>query len=603
VSETAESLRAEAETARGQGRLAEAARDYRKALALAPGLAPAQAHLAVVLDASAAGPPAAEAVLRAIALDPGQALLRLNLGIILGRLGRAGGRSAFRQALALDPALGDAWLSLGVWVQREGAASEAERCARRQIALSAALTPGLAAGENNLGNALAAQGRMQEALAAYGRALTRDPGFADAARNLLAFALYLDNDESLAGDKARAFMRRFGPLSMYDRGPPPLDLPAARLEPERVLRVGLLSSDLGDHPVGLNLASLFEHRDRAKTWIAAYDTASRADPASRWFRSRSALWRNVAGFADRRIAELIRADHIDVLVSLAGRFDLNRPLVASWRAAPVQVVMHDGGASGLGDGDDPLVAAWITDRWLHPDGDRAGGDRLLRLPVFYNFLKPDRAPALYKPDPERVVFGSFSNPSKLSPDVLALWARLLKRVPDARLVLKYRGCYGDPGIARRIEGTIAEAGVDPERLVLVSAPEPRHAHLERYGEIDVALDPFPFSGATTSFEALSMGVPVVTLAARAAIGRTTAAILGPLGLEALIAPTEDEYVERAAALAQDRAGLQRLRREIPARLSLSPLLDGRTHAATLEDAFRLLWRERCASERAASVLR
>jgi predicted O-linked N-acetylglucosamine transferase (SPINDLY family) len=615
---TAEGFWRKAEAAREAGRFEEAASAYRIALALMPDLMVAHANLAVVLDASGASLPAAPAA-RAVALAPDQPGLRFNLANTLARLGRPGTVAAFRQALALDPALVDAWLNLGVAVQRHGRLSEAGRWARRTLALR----PGFAAASNNLGSALSGQGRMEEAMAAYERALAEAPGFADAARNRLCLGLYRDDDEDLAGDKARAFMRRFGP-SM----PLAADFPASGFEPERPLRIGLLSSDLGDHPVGCNLAGFFEHHDRDRISLAVYDTASRSDPASRWFRAHAGLWRSLAGLADAAIARQIRADGVDILVSLAGRFDLNRPLVLGWRPAPVQAAMHDGGASGMGPGEadeieDPPIAAWITDRWLHPEGVHAGGDRLLRLPLFYNFLKPDRPPVAHRPDPAGVTFGSFSNPAKLSPAALAAWARILARLPSSRLVLKYRNAYGDPGVQARVQALIRAAGVDPRRLVFVSSLDPGHAHLERYGAIDIALDPFPFSGATTSFEALWMGVPVVTRAGKAAIGRTTAAILGPLGLEELIASSAAAYVERAVALAEDPERRARLRREIPERLSVSPLIDGKAYALSLEAAFRQLWRERCArqaslasesarlasetsrlaGERAASVLR
>lgn len=595
--ETADRSWRRGEGAREAGRAGEAVTAYRRTLALVPDFAPAHANLALVLGAMGA----AEAeIRRAIALLPDHPLLRFNLGNLLEAAGRAGAGGAFRRSLALDPAQAATWLNLGVAVQGEGQLAKAEAAAGRALALS----PFYAEAWNNLANVRRDQGRIRDALAAYGQALALRPGYADADRNRLAARLYLDDDDEIAGREAASFVSRHGPRQAVL----PARTPATRTDadPERPLRLGLLSSDLGDHPVGRNMAGFIRHRDRAAIGLAVYDSGRRSEAESAWFRARADLWRDVAPLDDRTIAEIIRSDRIDVLVGLAGRFDRNRPLVAAWRAAPVQAVMHDGGPSGMGAGvmgagDDPAIDAWITDAVLHPPddrtsgdraSDRAGGDRLVRLPVFYNFQKPDRPPPVRRPDPD-IVFGSFSNPAKLSPPLLAAWGRILAHLPEARLQLKYRACYGDPAVQARIRVAIAAAGGNPARLVFLAAAEDAESHLQRYGGIDLALDPFPFSGATTSFEALAMGVPVLTFAGHAAIGRTTAAILEPLGLDELVAVSQEDYVARALRLASDRSRLGALRDEIPRRLQRSSLLDGEAYAAALSRAFRQLWRDWC----------
>lgn len=585
--EIADSCWRRGEEARIAGHAAAAAAAYRRTLALVPEFAPAHANLAMVLQAAGG-----RALGRAIALLPDHPLLRFNLGNLLQATGRvAEARSAFRQSLALAPAEAGAWLNLGFAVHGGGLLAGAIIADRRALALA----PAYAQAWNNLANAWRDQGRIEDALAAYGQALALRADYADADRNRLCARLYLDDDDERAGGEARAFVARHRPLP----APAPAWTPP---EPERALRIGLLTSDLGDHPIGRNMAGFVAGRDRARTWLAVYDTAGRVEEASRWFRARVDLWRSVAPLDDHIIAEVIRADRIDVLVVLAGRFDKNRPLVAMARPAPVQVAMHDGGPSGMGEGDDPAIAAWITDAVLHPlregvgegAGDRSGGDRLVRLPVFYNYPPPAHPPPARVPDGEGPVLGSFSNPAKLSAATLATWGRILARLPDARLLLKYHAWYADPEVQGRVRAAIAGAGGDPGRLLFFQGEaEIAEAHLQHYGRVDLALDPFPFSGATTSFEALAMGVPVLTLPGRAAIGRTTTAILRPLGLDELVSVSQDDYVERASALVRDRSRLARLRREIPGRLAASALLDGPGFAASLEAALRGLWRERC----------
>jgi protein O-GlcNAc transferase len=578
------------EAARTGGRLQDAVLAYRRLLAFEPSFMPAWANFALMLQAL---PQAAGLALvqlgRARAIEPGHAQLAFNWGNALAALEPGRAARAYRLALALDPGMGGAWLNLGVGLQREGVLAGAARAALRAASLGGG-AGAMAAALNNLANVRRDQGLIGPALALYDRALAHDPRHADAARNRLAARLYVDDDDEAAAAAAAAFMRAHGagqPL-------PPVN---GDRDPERRLRVGLLSSDLGDHPVGRNLAGFVAHRDRAQLFLAAYDCGGRRDPASAWFRGRVDLWREVAALDDAAIAGVVRADAIDVLVVVAGRFDRNRPLVATWRPAPLQVAIYDGGPSGVGEGrggagEDPAIAGWISDRFLHPEGERCGGDRLVRLPVSYCFLAPERPPVPHRPADGGLRLGSFSNPAKLSPACLAAWARILADLPEARLVLKYRAAYGDGEVRARIA-----AALPAGRLDFVAAPEDAQAHLERYGAIDLALDPFPFSGATTSFEALAQGVPVLTLAGRSAMARNTTAILGPLGLDELIATSVDDYVGRAVALARDRERLAALRAEIPRRLAGSSLLDGPAHAAALAGALRGLWRERIGNQK------
>lgn len=613
---------------------------YRRVLALVPGFMPAMANLGLVLGwlpESLRGMEAVSASLRAVALDPEHRQLRLNLGNAWAEAGRADrAAGALRRGLALDPSHAEAWLNLGVALQAggdlsgDGLSRYGLSGAARAAARAVAVRPTYAEAWNNLANARRDQGFAAAAERAYLQALALRPDYADAARNLLAARLYVDDDDERAGADAAAFCRRFGPGDVPGDVTPG-DVPGTayglRADPERRLRVGILSSDLHDHPVGRTFASFFRHRDPAAIELACYDTG--LGRGTGWFRDRADLWRGVGGLSDRAIAEAIRGDAVDVLILAAGRFDRNRPLVAAFRAAPVQVTIYDGGPSGLGPGfaaaaaggvaggsvaGGSAIAAWITDAVMHPvragigagagveaaAGDAlCGGDRLVRLPVLHSFLSPDRPLVTRAAAPEEaIVFGSFSNPAKLSEAVLAAWGRILAGVPSASLVLKYRGWYGDREVQARVRDAIGRAGGSGAQLRFLAGADDARAHLARYGMIDLALDPFPFSGATTSFEALAMGVPVLTLAGKAAIGRTTAAILAPLGLEDFIADGVEAYVALACALAGDRARLRHLRgagrAEIRARLEASPLVDGPAHAASLTRALRGLWREWCA---------
>lgn len=581
---TAEDCWHRAEIFRVAKRYEDADQAYRQVLATEPGFMPALANFSLLLSDIGTADIALVFIRRAVAVTPTIPQLYLNLGNALAEIRSPESISAFRSALVLNPSYTEAWLNIGVAVHQEGYLTSAIEAARRAISLRSEY----AEAWNNRGNALRDLGRSDAALAAYERALHLRPDYIDAARNILAARLYLEDDDDGQTVLAEALRARFGPSRSLAKPTPSKD-------PDRLLRVGILSSDLRDHPVGRNLMSLFRYRDRCQLFLAGYDTGRTPDEPSAWFAKRTDLWRQVGSLSDANIADLIRADGIDILILLAGRFDSNRPLVAAWNAAPVQIAMHDGGPSGM-NANERTIDALITDSALHPSGDIVGRDRLLRLPVFYNFPPPENRPSPIRRDAgNSIIFGSFSNPAKLSVSLLHAWGRILSRVPQAQLVLKYRRWYADEGVYERVISGVASGGGSPSALRFLANADDATAHLAQYGHIDLALDTFPFSGATTSFEALAMGVPVLTLAGRSFISRTTTAILTPLGFDDFISLSVDDYVERAVAFAASPERLRQLRQEIPNRLGRSPLLDGEAYTTTLTRALRELWREYCQS--------
>jgi protein O-GlcNAc transferase len=277
-------------------------------------------------------------------------------------------------------------------------------------------------------------------------------------------------------------------------------------------------------------------------------------------------------------------------VLLAGRFDDNRPLLATYRPAPVQVSMHDPATSGL-DEIDYLIA----DRGLAPRRTRERfTERVACLPTFYLHPPLRRAAARRGIRDGRITFGSFNNPAKLNADVVALWARVLHSVPGSRLLLRYRGVFLMPGVRERYLALFSAHGIAEDRLIVPAEPrDGRDQHLARYDDVDIALDPFPFTGSTTTFEALSMGVPVVTLEGERMVARWSLAMMRKVGLAHLVARNADEYVEIARRLAGAPDELARLRRELPERVVRSPLCAERGRTRQLERLYRRMWTIRC----------
>lgn len=521
-----------------------------------------------------------------VALHPDLAEPYHNLGLALRALDRAPeGVAAYRCALRLDPTNGATAYNRAVDLQELGRIDEAAAGYRNVLALD----PGNSEAYCNLGSVVRAIARYGTSTACYRHALALRPDDVAAHRNLLSAILYDPNwsEEQRFTEHRRFEERHAKPLY-------PLRRPhATSRDPDRRLRIGYLSSDFREHPVARNLEPIFVNHDHERFEITAYSHLVRHDTVTARFKAAADRWRDVGALSDVEVAELIRADGIDVLILLAGRFDNNRPLVAAYRPAPVQISFYDGATSGLS-----AIDAILTDRTMTPRGGAERfAERPIRLPTLYAYGPIPDAPDIgpLPMDGRRTVtFGSFNNPSKVSDATLALWAQVLRAVPDARLVLKYKNLYAAPSLQARVRAAMQACGVDPDRVLTPAAVQGRQHHLALYNGVDIGLDPFPFCGATTSFEALYMGVPVVTLPGSNMMSRWSASLLDALGLSDLIAGNEEAYVRIAASLAADPARLTALRRELRGRILAASFLDGRTKARQVERVCRALWRRHCA---------
>lgn len=371
---------------------------------------------------------------------------------------------------------------------------------------------------------------------------------------------------------------------------------ANRPDPERRLRVGYVSSDLRAHSVARNLEPLLAGCDRRGFALHFYADCPNPDAITARFQALADGWHDIRGLSDAAVAERVRADGIDILVILAGRFDNNRPLIAAHRPAPVQVSLFDGATSGL-DTMDYLIA----DPVLVPRRNRRYfTERVLSLPRFYLHAplpdppKPGPLPMLRN---GFVTFACFNNPAKLNDAVLHLWGRLLSGLPGSRLVLRYQGWYGSARLRDRVLAILQCHGVAGDRIDLLSGALsgalPQAGHLALYQMADVALDPFPFGGSTTSFEALSMGVPVVTWPQPAMMSRWSASMLSALGLDEWVAGSAADYIAIATRLAGDPDRLAGWRATLGERLAASSLCDGPAKTRQLERLYRAFWRRWC----------
>jgi predicted O-linked N-acetylglucosamine transferase (SPINDLY family) len=430
-----------------------------------------------------------------------------------------------------------------------------------------------------LANALLYAGAVAEATAALSRALAVEPGASKCHSNLLFARSY---DETLSN---RGFFAAFRDWERRHAGP--IHASTERAKPPRAgrtrIRIGYVSAELRDHPIAQLIEDVFSHHDRSRFEIFAYAQVENPDAVTARLRSKADGWRSIVGIGDNAAADLVRGDGIDILVMLGAHTGGNRPLILAHRPAPVQATMHDLSTTGL-----RTVDAWLTDRVLHPPDTTEGHtEEFVRLPSLYLHRVPERSPEVSELPCLRagtVTFGSFSIPPKLNDRVLRLWSRVLAAVPGSRLVIGHNAAYADPLIGSRFRHRCRAAGIAAERLHLVGDHVGRDAHLARVGSLDIALDPFPFNGGITTFEALWMGVPVVTLEGERFAARGCASHLAQVGLDHLIAADEQAYVDIAAGLAQSPDALAELRRSLRATVRSSRLCDAPAYVAALEEA-------------------
>ncbi len=522
----------------------------------------------------------------AVAAQPENALFRGNLGLALKQAGlRAAAVEQFEQALVRAPTFAAAWNNLGNTLSEMGRLVEAE-AAFGELVRRAPSTP---TWHLNHARTLTLLGRAAEAVEAGRRALRLQPENAVAHSNLLLDLHYLDDVSADAiFAEHRRWAERFAPAV------PPA--PVADPDPARKLRIGYVSADLYAHAVANFLAPVLGRHDRANYSVFVYANLKHEDQATARLRQEADGWCAIREMDDEEAAAQVRADRIDILVDLSGHMAGNRLLLFARKPAPIQ-------ATWLGYPDTTGLDAIdyrLSDAVADPPGeaDRFCSETLVRLASgFHCYHPPDDAPMpAVRPADASVAFGSFNNYAKVSPACLRLWGRLLEVVPEARLVLKAKS-LGDEQTRETVRRRFADIGVNPSRLRVLPPVTTRREHLAAYGEVDIALDTYPYHGTTTTFEALWMGVPVVTLLGSTHAARVGASILTHAGLTEWIATSPEKYVELAASRARDVGALRARRPQLRGRISATPLLDAEGFAGKLEEVYRRWWRRRCAEVR------
>lgn len=504
---------------------------------------------------------------RALALDRDCAVAYYNIANILAIQSKFRvAERHYREALAIVPQWPEALNNLANVLKEQGKITEAGDCYKRALELN----PALADAYNGLGILYQVESRIEEAIEAYKEALRLNPNHTIAHSNLLLALNYSDRfsqnyifeEHKRYGDRLRQLYNCLKPHNALSY---PVD---------RKIRIGYVSPDFRRHSVGYFIAPVLEHHSRDRFYVVCYSDVVNPDSVTMRLRGYVDKWVNTGTITDLDLAREIAKDQIDILIDLAGHSGYNRLSVFAMRPATVQISwLGYPNTTGLEEVDfrivDPLTdPVGITDQFYT--------EKLLRMPkAFLCYEPPEDAPKVQKPpciSNKFVTFGSLNNIAKMSETTLRVWTEVLKNCEGSRLLLKSK-VLNDSTVRQRLLRRFASYGIAEERIITITYKQTFSEHLDTYNQIDIALDTFPYNGTTTTFEALFMGTPVITLAGNCHASRVGLSILTNLGLRELIAYNEKDFIEKAINLHRNVQAIADFKGVLRNRLVESPLCD------------------------------
>lgn len=563
-----------------QGRFTEAESNYRNALEIKPDFAEVHNNLGNALKKQGRLIDAETSYRRALEIKTNYVEAHKNLGSTLKDQGRfTDAETSYRRALEINPDYAEAHNNLGNALKEQGRFADAEASYQRALEIK----PHYAVAYNNLANTLKDQGRLTDAETSYRRALEINPDFAAAHSNLL-FTLNYDPGHNISYCLEEA--RRYGQMvsvkvrtrfSSWQCKPRP-----------ECLRIGLVSGDFFNHPIGYFLESILAQIDSARIELIAYHTDYKVDELTARIKPYFSAWKSLVGLNDEAAANLIHEDGIHLLLDLSGHTAKNRLPVFAWKPAPVQATWHGYLATtGVAQMDYLLGDPHVTP----PENDGHFSETVWRLPkVWCCFSPPDvdidvvGLPAL---ETGSITFGCFQTMAKVGDKVLAVWSEILNAMPNARLRLQCKQ-MGDPKVVEQFVRRLQHQGIDPARISLCGGVS-RKDYLAAHGQVDLILDTFPDNGCTTTCEALWMGVPTLTLAGNSMISRQGVSLLTAAGLADWVTASEVDYVAKAIAIGSDLPKLATLRANLRQNVLASPLFDASRFARHFEESLWGMW--------------
>ena len=562
------------------GRLDEAEASLRKVIALKPDYAEAYYNLGNTLHELGRLDKAEASLRQAITLKPDFAEAYYNLGNTLKELGRLDkAKASLRQAITLKPDFAKAYYNLGVLLQELGRLDEAETSYKQTIVLK----PDYAEAHLNFGVILQKLGRLNEAESSFKKAIEFKPDYAEAHSNLLFLYSGFMYESSHYLKKAREYGQQIARsvASKYSTW--------LCVGNTKILRVGMVSGDLKNHPVGYFLEEFLNQLGEFDFELYAYTTQSNEDDLTLRIKPGFTRWKSLVGISDVDAADHIYNDGIHILIDLSGHTDKNRLPIFAWKPAPVQISWLGYFAStGVAEIDYILGDPYVTPT----EEANHFSEKIWQLPESYIcFTEPEvdidvvSLPAL---DKKKVTFGCFNKIARITDPVVRIWSKILHAVPTAVLFLKDK--YFDVESVRdSFYDRFKVNGIQKDRLILEGV-SPRSKYLAAYNRVDIALSPFPYGGGTTNAEGLWMGVPVITMQGNHFLSHIGESIAHNTGLLDWIAVDEEDYVAKAIAFSTDLEGLEKLRSRLREQVLSRPLFDAERFANHFKNALRGMWK-------------
>lgn len=600
------------------GNLTKAEEYLRKAIALQPDNAELYNNMGLVLQGMGKIDEAVEHFQKAISLNPNLADAHYNLGNIFREKGDIDKAiDCYQKAIQLDNENYDAYVNLGIALKERGDLDEAIMSYQKALNLN----PENADAYVNLSIVLKEKGHLQEAINSCNKALNFDPENAYAFINMGNAYLYQGKHEDAEECFRNALIKSSNLSIAYSNLLCSLNYNPAyacenifiehkrfseifeKVEPHKIpekkykrntkkIKIGYVSPDFRQHSVFYFIEPVLTSHNHKKFEVYCYSNVSSADDKTRHIQKYVDKWRNIVGMPDELVAQNIRNDGIDILIDLAGHTGGNRILLFTHKPTPLQISWIGYPATtGLKAMDYKIV-----DSYTDPMGktEKYYTERLLRMNDCFLCYMPDRdAPdvsLLPALKQGHITFGSFNNFAKINRDVVRVWSQILKAVDNSHLILKSFS-FLDEETRRYAINMFADEGIEEERVELLPPVPSIKEHLNLYRMIDIALDTFPYNGTTTTCEALYMGVPVISLAGKCHAGRVGISLLSNVGLKEFIAQSEGEYIEIALKISGDIQRLRDLRFSLREMMLHSPLMDAKGFTLILEKCYEEIWKD------------
>ncbi len=561
------------------GKLSEAEACYRKAVEIKPDYVDAYFHLGNTQYEIGKILESGISYRKTIELKPEYVIAYSNLGSVLKQLGKLSEAEAcYRKAVEIKPDYAEAYSNLGVTLQELGKVTEAETSCRKAIELK----PDYAEAYYNLGNTLQELGKLTEAETSFCKAIELNPDFIYAYNNLL---LGLNYNSELDTAYYIQWATKFGEMVSKKVDQKFTDhnmiLKGAKL------KVGFVSGDFRNHSVGYFLENFLSHLSGIE--LVAYHSSHEEDALTNRIKPYFSKWIPIHGKNDKEVADIIYSDNINILIDLSGHTKNNRLAMFAYKPAPLQISWLGYSAStGVAEMD-----YYVGDNYVaRKEEESSFTEKIYRLPNCYLCFSPpydapdiDTLPAIKN---GFITFGCFNNLNKINNEVIALWSEILINIPSSKLFLKSKQ-LNDQKVQDTLYQNFEQYGINRDKLILDSYSPTRKELLATYNKIDIALDPFPYTGTTTSVEALYMGVPVLTLKGDKFISNVGESIMHNIKMSDWIAKNKDEYVKKAKDFSFNILHLAEIRAKLRDKSLNSPLFDGQGFANDFQDGLMKMW--------------